>query len=179
MKKWTALILALVMCLSLCACGGGKGETPFDLLLESSDVSDAISKYGEPDYNNFDSGFDQGDRYLFSAAYKNYECFGYLGELSINSTVLKTRDEATNLLMEAAIASGSYTLSIKGADWHFVASDNNVSVEQAFEKIIKVMDGRFGEHTREDGDYLWYDTIGNKYTLRVVGSQEVHLRYDT
>lgn len=28
MKKWTALLLALVMCLALCACGGKKPESP-------------------------------------------------------------------------------------------------------------------------------------------------------
>ena len=27
MKKWTALLLALVMCLALCACGGGGNDT--------------------------------------------------------------------------------------------------------------------------------------------------------
>ena len=44
MKKWIALLLALVMCLALCACGGDKKESSSEEREASYQLGDTVSK---------------------------------------------------------------------------------------------------------------------------------------
>ena len=46
MKKWTAFLLALAMCLSLCACGGGKAEST-ETATTAKETQDVESKSQE------------------------------------------------------------------------------------------------------------------------------------
>lgn len=81
MKKWTALVLALVICLSLCACAGGKSETPAEES-DNDETSQAVSCW-ELDYAVDDFGDPFDTKFICSAPFS-----GDFSNIATNSSPL-------------------------------------------------------------------------------------------
>ncbi len=64
MKKALSLILALVMCLSLCACGGGEGSIPTDNDTTQNTNSEQNGTTGEVENNTTESNNDNTETSL-------------------------------------------------------------------------------------------------------------------
>ena len=119
MKKRISLLLALVMCLSLCACGGAEvGETTAakePVTLTTENIGDYITVRGE--YKNGD--YHSTILYYISTADLEFQAY---------STVSGTF-ENVEITVRANLSDKTGALNEK---WHLVDSDNEKSVEFTF-----------------------------------------------
>ena len=139
-----------------------KPSTPFDKILDCPSLDKATEVLG--DYDDA-SGND--------IEYYHYKGFGYDGYLEIRFSLYSSSapsgvDKSTWSGFTSMFSSSWF---FERAVWRSVYSENNVDGEKMVKKIVSVMDKRFGKNTRNDGDYVWYDTFGHKFVLSANSSQ--------
>lgn len=151
MKKIVSVFLLFAIVISLCACGssiGAKTPTPFDKLSGHPDASETVKLLGQPGYTAPDH-----------LSYSGIEAMGF---------------KNTNLY----IWYDSYGF-FKYAFWQVNDSSyTNDDLEKAVNSVIKKLNANFGEYTREDGIYIWYDTVGNSYALATKPPTTLNLFYN-
>ncbi len=173
MKRILSLLLILTVCLSIpqfaCADKSSlknffgsentdsekeKNPTPFDKLVERPSVKEAISELGTPDLSG-----DTRDGYVIM--YSDYAAYGW--------------DENTLLRVDYDKL-GSFV----SAEWG-VAKYGDFNKDLDLEKVvIEIRDSlteNYGDYTREEGVYIWYDIIGNSYSL-TTGKGQVELFFN-
>lgn len=148
MKRVIVIVLAFSIAFALCACGEKKA-TPFDEIRDLSTITEVEKTLGEPSQKKQELSVFGSPLYFY--IYDNRSAFGYAdGKLRVNY-------EGN---------SGKYTGKLNYAEW--VLSGDNYSyddLEKAVSAITKKLTDYYGEYSREDSDYQWYDTMGNRYLL--------------
>lgn len=159
MKKLFALLLALMMALSLAACGGGgnkdktpsgEGNTPSSQ--QSSDAPDSDTE--EPDETLSDAPDDSSEPEELSAA-EILELYGFTEE------IVRPDEDYTEMLAETLSFVGSHKVS-------FEIDGDRVNGDAYFEKIFKAVesisdDGKVYSFTQE-----FLDGTGGEVTMEEV-----------
>ena len=169
MKKIVSLCLAFIICLSILPFanadslfGFGKKDksknernpTPFDKLVERPSMKETISELGTPD----SSGKAGNGSQIIYFDYEAYDC-----------------KENTALFIVFDLYG-----SLDCAKWDVFKNakyNKDLNIEETVIKIRDSLTENFGDYTREDGVYIWYDIIGNSYAL-TTAKEEIALFFN-
>lgn len=160
MKRLIAMVLALVMALSLVACGGGSDHNFLEEIWEKrGDFSIADAKN---DYSAIrDKEYDQHYTYKSS----DVDFFGYSGTADF-TFVKKTYYKGMVLNQytedDAPLDSVSWSVNANSLD--------RSEYEKMIKTFVKKFDKAYGEHVEDGAYYKWYDAYRSiRFTMSTIG----------
>lgn len=172
MKRTITILLALLMVLSLAACGGSKNNV-FDKLYSpmtqtylpedrKGDSQAAIKKavtdiLGEPDDSSVGTNY---SKYLLIYDYNDIELYGLMGHMSVYF---------------------GFYYSVIELHWGYniPRGTEKTKVEKIVSSLVKKMDARYGKHYEDDGEYryIWKDNSGMQYGMIIYSdSLAIHVK---
>lgn len=145
MKKLITIILTGLLVLLLCSCGEkAEDEYSLEFLIDHPTAQEVIDIFGTPDSDYINPDF-SGRKIMY---HEGIECFGYDGFLWV-SYDRESEEEV-----------------FKNALWQADFGDTEKNTVKKVEKIVNMLDKRYGEHTIIN-DYMYEWTANNGNIVRM------------